>query len=276
MTLKTYLCAVVAFLCVLQMTRADAQLLATPPNGAPSANEIFEKAWQTWEQAQDPPFVSFTVPCAQLYLKVCPTANVRVTMRTSDGQLFIQTAPGLDAPARALVRGGRITYAGLSFGFYRSMHKTLAPSSALAPDPFGTPTLPVIASVVSAPMDYHVVLDATRLIDGDNVYELILQPLRNPDEYPLRKLSVDAATFQVRSLTYERTPGNNTLLLTYDFAQVGPQKRWWIARVSWHDTLRILFLNRQASGTMELRNITFPAYVPNSDFEAIPTPTPSS
>ena len=229
--------------------------------------QIFERAWQQWETSKNPPFVRFTMLCAKIFkVEACPTDYVRITMRTSDGQTYAQTVPSKGDSMRVLFRGGRIMFAGLSIGLFRSSRNQYAADSSVAPDPFVANGLSVIATVHSNDMPYDVTLDGITPASGSDAYELTLRPRRDPGVYPLRKLLVDVATYNIRSVTYERTPGNNTFFLTYDFAQAGAGLPWWVTHISWHDSLRILLFNRTASGSLDLSDIAFPQNLPNQDF----------
>ncbi|HEY5258256.1 MAG TPA: hypothetical protein VIJ12_07715, partial [Candidatus Baltobacteraceae bacterium] len=101
---------------------------------APSADQIFARAWQTWEESGDPPFVQFTIPC-EAGIR-CQTNDVRITMRTADGLLYIETVPTVagERPS-AIVRGGQMSFGGMSLGFFRSLRASHAPAITIAPDP---------------------------------------------------------------------------------------------------------------------------------------------
>lgn len=250
---------------VLGVTIGPTDAGSQPVGATPNARQIFDRAWQQWS-SQRPPFVRYTVLCAKIVKsEACPTEYVQITTRTSDGRTYVQTAPS-GSETRILVRGGRITFAGLSIGLFLSSRSQYATNSSVAHAPYATNALRVIATVHNDDIPYDVTLDGIAPVDGSDAYQLTLRPRSDPEIYPLRKLRVDVATYNVRSVTYERTPGNNTFFLTYDFAPAGPGRPWWVAHISWDDTLRILLFNRRTNGSIDLRDVTFPKNLPPQDF----------
>jgi hypothetical protein len=79
-----------------------------------------------------------------------------------------------------------------------------------APQP-SVSSLPVIASVhATVRYPYDVRLIGTETIGDRNAYHLLLEPRRSPEDYPLRELWVDAATYDVLEV------------VAVQFARLGP------------------------------------------------------
>ncbi len=230
-----------------------------------TGSQIFERAWSRWEGVGNPPFVRYATACD--LVRGCETPDMRITMRTRDGLLYFETVPTTPGVApRVLVRGGRLTVGGMDLGFFRSLHsRRVAPATVgVDADAAGAPTIASVTSVASA---YDVALDGELDVDSRRTYELTLRPIRDPENFALRHVAVDVATGEIRSLTYAPTARKGeTGFITYDFAPIAGTQRWWIVHIVWHTSIRVLFVPLVSDGSYDLRNITFPESVPDSDF----------
>lgn len=218
-----------------------------------------------------PPYESFQVACDSTFLAPHCAAGDRVafTVRMSDGRTYAQTLPAADAPAKVLLHGGYITGpVDTPLGFYRALPNSGSPLTPpppnLAPDPLQT-----IATVTANAHVYDVRLAGEERVDGRTCYHLVLQPLIAPDRYPLRELWVDASSFEVVQLTYERPYGaeHTRASVRYHFAPVGLNRVWTIVSIEADATVHQLLSTRVERVADDLSDITFPSSPPDWYFE---------
>jgi len=189
-----------------------------------------------------------------------PGADVEFIVRLSDGKTYAQTVAASGVTPSPLMRGGYITGpAGAPLGFYRRLPEGNTPQASpppnLADDPLRT-----IATVTAVDVAYHITLSGYETIDGVEAAHLVLVPIRDPEDYPLRDLWITRGNDEVVRLTYALPFKRSTALITYDFAPVGSPPIWSIVHVA-------------ASAGREtisesLRDITFPQDEPESLFES--------
>ncbi|HUN29445.1 MAG TPA: hypothetical protein VMV65_06540 [Alphaproteobacteria bacterium] len=240
---------------------------------APDPAAIFTRAQTAWTQRQEPPYESFTLPCAQTLLAdaCAPGARVQFIVRFADGRTFAQTIAEDDRPAVVLLRGGFIVGpAGAPFGFYRRAPQPGAtqPSATIAPPPPNLAADPIatIATVSAVDRAYDITLAGMQTLGSRVCYHLRLRPLRAPQTYPLRDLWIDAQTYDVVRLTYAWPFNDTTAQITYGFAPVGPHAIWSIVHIEAQAVSHGLFTTHEQSVSEELHDIEFPASVPESDF----------
>jgi hypothetical protein len=244
-----------------------AQATATP---SPSPVEIFGRAQRAWMARAIPPYESFVVACENTFLAPHCAAGDRVefTVRASDGRTYAQTLPAGGAPPKVLLRGGYITGpADTPLGFYRVLPNGQSPPSSppnFAPDPLQT-----IATVTTSAHVYDIRLTGEESIDGRTCYHLTLRPLIEPDRYPLRELWVDATSFEVVQLTYERPydAENTRASVRYRFAPIGRNGVWAIVHIEADAAVHQLFSTKTERVADDLSEISFPSSVPESYFE---------
>lgn len=236
----------------------------------PSPAEIFTRAQHVWAARTVPPYESFEVNCASTFLAQQCAAGDRVafTVRMSDGRTYAQTLPAA-GPPKVLLRGGYITGpADTPLGFYRTLPNgtmsTASPPPNLAPDPLET-----IATVTADAHVYDIRLTGQELIEGRACYHLTLRPLIAPDRYPLRELWVDASSFEVVQLTYERPydAEHARASVRYRFAPVGANRVWAIVYIEADATIHRPFSTRVERIADDLSDIGFPPRPPDWYFE---------
>jgi hypothetical protein len=234
---------------------------------------MFSRAAAAWRARAVPPYIAFRVDCEPTFLasQCAPGADVDFVLRTIDGRTYAQSVPPAGEAPRTLARGVFITGpASTPLGFYQRLGTTpgpVAPPPNLAPDPLGLAT---IASVTATAHVYDVSFGGVESIDGRDCYRLDLRPAGDPVLYPLRTLWVEPGSWQIVQLDYERPvpPGvrADALRVRYRFNTVGEPSYWTIVRID-------AFLS-QTKGSLpavdqlseELRDISFPAIVPEADF----------
>jgi hypothetical protein len=245
-----------------------AQTAATP---SPSPAEIFGRAQRAWLARTIPPYESFAVACENTFLAAHCVAGDRVefTVRASDGRTYAQTLPAGGAPPKVLLRGGYITGpADTPLGFYRALpNGQSAPPSPppnFAPDPLET-----IATVTASARVYDIHLTGVESIEGRTCYHLALRPLVAPDRYPLRELWVDASSFEVVQLTYERPydAEHTRASVRYRFAPIGSSRVWAIVHIEADAAIHQLFSTKTERVADDLSEISFPSSVPDWYFE---------
>jgi hypothetical protein len=201
------------------------------------------------------------LPCEQTTFagRCSDGETARIVVRLSDGRYYASSVNPDGSPGRALVRGDDIYGpAGAPFGFYRRVptgNPASTPPPSLAEDPLET-----IATVQAIDHAYHVALAGTETVGGYSTYHLRLQPLREPDLYPLRDLWVDRANSQVVRLTYQQPFNATHAVVQYDFAPAGSPPTWVITHIAAHAG--------RESISQDLHDITFPATEPAENFEA--------
>lgn len=221
--------------------------------------QIFLAAQKTWNARAVPAYESFSLPCELTTLSAQCRANetVRFIVRLADGRAFAQTLNADGSPGRTLMHGGFITGpAGAPLGFYRRLPTT--PLSATPPPNFAPDPLQTIASVQAIDKAYAMTLAGTETIGSYTTNHLRLQPLRDPDLYPLRDLWVDQASSQVVRLTYDQPFNGKRAQIRYDLAPVGAPPAWVIVAIS-----------AQAGRervAQTLHDVSFPASEPPEDF----------
>lgn len=253
------------------MTTLLAALLLAQAAPPLPPDEIFQRAQQTWQQRAIPAYESFRLACEKTELdRYCaPGEEVEFVVRMSDGRTIARGLNPGGGYAETLMRGGYITGpAGAPLGFYRKMPSPGAtPLPDLAPDPIA---LPVIATIQATTRAYAISWDGMETIDGHVCHHLTLRPLRNPDEYPLRALWVDATTFEVIQLTYARPFEGMQALVNYRFASVGPNGIWTIVHIDATADSHAFLATSHQSISADLEDIAFPQQEPEDDF--IPGP----
>jgi hypothetical protein len=237
----------------------------------PSA--IFLAAQQAWIARAVPPYESFRIACAQTFLasRCGPGDSIAFTVRNRDGRVYAQLLPaGGGAPA-VLARGALITGpAGTPLGFYRTLPATASPApvpSDLAPDPLQT-----IAVVTTSSRAYDLTLAGEESIAGRLCYHLLLRPRRDPSRYPLRDLWVEESSSQVVQLSYERPydQRDTWASVRYRFAPVGPAHVWTIVHIEAEAVAHGLLSEKVERVADDLSDISFPAAVPDAEFEPEP------
>lgn len=226
-----------------------------------TAQQLFLKAQAAWSARATPRYESFVLKCGSTFLEDrCPRgADVEFIIRFSDGRAYAQTVAAGGATPVTLMRGGYISGpAGAPLGFYRRLPETgnqpSPPPPNLAEDPLRT-----IATVTAADVAYRITFAGNETIDGVDTAHLVLQPVRDPAAYPLRDLWITRDRYEVVRLTYALPFQRSTALITYDFAPIGTPPVWSIVHIA-----------ASADGqtvSEELREIAFPADVPQSYFE---------
>jgi hypothetical protein len=236
---------------------------------APDPVAIFTRAQAAWNARALPPYESFTLPCDATFLaKSCTTGTlVQFIVRLRDGRTFAQTLTPDGRPAIVLVRGGyAFGPAGAPLGFYRRapVAGATAPPTPpnLAADPIET-----IAVVRAVDRAYAISYVETSTIGTRTVYHLRLRPIRDPQQYPLRELWIDTTSYDVVRLTYVWPYNATTASITYDFAPAGSQGIWSIVHIDAQATSHGLFTAHTEHVSEDLHDITFPANVPDEDFE---------
>jgi hypothetical protein len=247
---------------------AVAQAAATP---SPSPAEIFRRAQQSWLARTIPPYESFTVACENTFLAPHCGGGDRVafTVRARDGRTYAQTLPAGGAPPKVLLRGGYITGpADTPLGFYRVLPNGQSPSPS-APPNFAPDPLETIATVTTNAHVYDVRLAGEESIDGRTCYHLVLRPLSAPDRYPLRELWVDANSFEVVQLTYERPydAEHTSASVRYRFAPIGKDRVWVIVHIEADAAIHQLFSTKTERVADDLSDISFPSSAPDWYFE---------
>lgn len=228
---------------------------------APDPAAIFTRAQVAWNARVVPPYESFTLPCELTFLaKSCSAGTiVEFVVRLRDGRTFAQTRGADGRPGTVLLHGGyAFGPAGAPLGFYRrtpAQGATPFPSPPnLAADPIQT-----IAVVHAVDRAYDITYVETTTIAARTVYHLRLRPLRDPQTYPLRELWIDTTTYDVVRLSYIWPYNDTSASITYDFAPVGAEAIWSIVHVDARA--------RREHVSEDLHDITFPANVPDMDFE---------
>jgi hypothetical protein len=245
-----------------------AQTAATP---SPSPAEIFGRAQRAWLARTIPPYESFTVACENTFLAAhCATGDrVEFTVRASDGRTYAQTLPAGAAAPKVLLRGGYITGpADTPLGFYRALPNGQSPPPSPPPN-FAPDPLETIATVTTSARVYDIRLTGVESIDGRTCYHLALRPLLAPDRYPLRELWVDASSFEVVQLTYERPydAEHTRASVRYRFAPIGSSRVWAIVHIEADAAIHQLFSTKTERVADDLSEISFPSSVPDWYFE---------
>jgi hypothetical protein len=245
-----------------------AQAAATP---SPSPAEIFGRAQQAWRARAVPPYESFAVACESTFLAPhCAVGDrVEFTVRASDGRTYAQTLPAGGTPPKVLLRGGYITGpADTPLGFYRTLPDGQSPPPSPPPN-FALDPLETIATVTTNAHVYDIRLTGEESIDGRTCYHLALRPLIAPDRYPLRELWVDASSFEVVQLTYERPydAEHARASVRYRFAPIGRNRVWAIVHIEADAAVHQLFSTKTERVADDLSDISFPSSVPDWYFE---------
>jgi hypothetical protein len=187
--------------------------------------EVIDKAIVRWQTRPRPDKISYTVNFIgsnreRAYRRrfrvdyAVATHDTRTTTLSSDGP----APPFIDPEKQQLLPTE-------TFGF---VPRDVSTATA-APSP-GPTSLPVIAAVrAMGRYPYEVNFVGADQIDGQRAYHLALAPRRNPDEYPLRELWIDAGTYDVLkviALQFERLgPIRIPYLISARYAEEGP---YWI------------------------------------------------
>ncbi len=225
-----------------------AQVLIPPP-----AVAIFQHAQDAWEARRLPAYVEFDVAIHHHYASGKDiTGSEHVLLRTFDHwcrtreidsdspQVITSNGPACVGPARS------------PLGFNISAQY---PASTQI-DPFVGP-LQTIAAVHA--LHYTVAFGGEEIVDGHRCYHLLLQPIGNPDYYPLRAVWADESTYDVRKLTYAMHQDGWSASIDYTFKPFPPNATWWIESIgaAWtpppHDTADSSF-----TSMLQLTNVRFP------------------
>jgi hypothetical protein len=223
---------------------------------APTPASIFTRAQAAWNARGLPPYESFTLPCSATFLANLCSGDVRLQfiVRLADGRTMAQTIDANGKPGSVLLRDGFIFGpAGAPFGFYRRTPALgvamPSPPPNLAADPIGT-----ITTVTAVDRAYDITLAGTETVRGYTCWHLRLRPLRDPQQYRLRELWIDEASYEVVRLVYAQPFNATTAMVTYDFAPAGAQNVWSIVHIA------------ADAGSQhvdeDLDDITFPANAP--------------
>ncbi len=215
--------------------------------------QIFFYAEDAWEARALPAYVAFDTSITHRDTAGTVTrGSEHVVLRTFDHWCAtVEIDQGLAQPKTS--RGPNCegpAYSPLGFNI-----SSVYPGS-MQIDPFAPSKLPVIAQVRAA--HYDVTLAGEERLDDADVYHLLLRPLNAPNQYPLRALWVDGATFQVRKLTYAENPGGWSAAIDYSFKPYGPQAVWWISEIDANWQPAPNSKDRAFSSTLVLQNVTFP------------------
>jgi hypothetical protein len=241
--------------------------------GAPCASaidaaSIFTRAQAVWNERFVPPYESFTLPCASTFLAGRCSGNqtVQFIVRLSDGRSYAQTVDSNGHATAVLLRGGYVYGpAGAPFGFYRRRPLPGA-SPPPAPPNLAIDPIATIATVSAIDRAYDITLAGIETIDAHRSYHLRLRPLRDAQNYPLRDLWVDTTTYDVVRLTYAQQFNTNVAIVTYDFAQVGPQRVWSIVHIDATATIHDFLVTHTDHVSEDLHDIEFPDGEPDEYF----------
>lgn len=192
---------------------------------APPAMAIFEHAQDVWEARRLPPYIEFDVRVEHRDAtgKVT-TGTEHVLLRTFDHWCRTREIDS-DSPRITTSIGPSCVGPGRSpLGFNVSAQYPNSPEI----DPFGS-SLRTIASVRA--IHYRVQFAGEESVDGRPCYRLQLDPIGDPDYYPLRALWVDEQTYDARKLTYAMRQNGWAGTIDYSFAPVPPSGTWWISSI---------------------------------------------
>ncbi len=231
------------------MRKGGTRTLLTPP----PATVIFQRAQDAWEGRYLPPYVEFDVAIEHHYASGKDvTGSEHVLLRTfdhwcrtheveSDTGVTTSNGPSCVGPALS------------PLGFNISAQY---PTSTQV-DPFAGPLRTITA--VRA-LHYTATFDGEQTIDGHRCYHLLLQPIGNPDYYPLRAVWADEVSYDVRKLTYAMHQNRWSASIDYSFRQFPPNATWWIETIgaSWTPPPRDS-TDAPYTSTLELENVAFPA-----------------
>ncbi len=224
-------------------------MLLTPP----AAVVIFQRAQNAWEARRLPRYVEFDIAIRHRYVSGKEvTGNEHVLLRTFDHWCRTREIDS-DSPDVTTSDGPScVGPAGSPLGFNISARY---PASTQL-DPFVGP-LATIASVHA--LHYTVALAGEQVVEGHRCYHLLLQPIGNPDYYPLRAVWTDETTYDVRKLTYAMHQDGWFASIDYSFRPFPPNATWWIDSIgaTWlpppHDAKDMQF-----TSILHLTNVTFP------------------
>lgn len=208
----------------------------SPPPTMPSGSVIFQRTVNAWHQQNLPPYIEFTTFSDQV-----SSDPVRIIIRTSDGKAYAETIPASRRQKPVEYPGVMLEGPGASqLGFcVNEQHCT----GVLGADPFGTAVanpsgLRTIAAAHAFANPYTIVDTQYMDFDGTPVYDLKLEPKRDPLAFRMREIVVDATTYHVWKMIYTE-PKNPDRFLVYGFGPVGDM--WYLRQTC--DALPIKWTN---------------------------------
>lgn len=223
------------------------------PAIAPPALSIFQKAQNVWENRRLPPYVEFDVQIRHVdSAGGVTTGTEHVLLRTLDHWCRTREIDSNSVTPQTSI-GPPCVGPGLSpLGFNVAAQY---PTSKQI-DPF-TPGAQTIASVRA--IHYQVTFEGENTIDNRPCYHLSLQPIGDPNYYPLRSVWIDETTYDVRRLTYIMRQNGWSGAIDYSFRPY-QDATWWISAIdaNWTPPARDR-TDLPFRSTLLLTNVTFPA-----------------
>jgi len=202
---------------------------------APTADEIFAKAIETWRVRPIPTYLTYGVTVTVERHARTHTDRQRVFFRTIDRIGVVRTPAGR-------VTFGRPRYVpDVAFRLVprnaRAFDDSLA--DAAEPEPSGPPLLTIGHATVSAKR-YAVGLVGTERLHDHDVYHLLVKPLFDPARNSVREMWIDTNSFATWQLVdeahYSVGPAGGTFFLTATYAPV--RDAWLLRSVTTSGSLR--------------------------------------
>ncbi len=196
-----------------------------PLTSARTAVQIFQRAQKKWEERRLPPYIEFDVDIAHRDASgKVTTGREHVVLRTFDHWCATRE---LDSDIGVPKTSAGIHCVGPAdspLGFNISAEY---PTSGEI-DPFGDSST-VIASVKA--LHYDVTLAGEEIIDARKTYHLRLEPIADPQYYPLRALWVSESTSDVLKLGYVEHVKGWDVGIDYSFRQFERTATWWVSEI---------------------------------------------
>jgi hypothetical protein len=251
---------------------------APPSPQVPNAEAIYDGARAAAARLPVPPYLAYTADFTFDRKGRTQTRHERILLRTSDGHAFVRRLP--DSPADHVDTAPRVVTQGAKDDPAAAMPLTtfgLRPKtgsgdfleSAATPVPSPSADANTIASVHAVDRAYAVAFDGGDTVEGRPAWRLALVPRRDPQHNRIRELTVDAQTLvplrYVIEVQAEAGPVRKSFLVTCDTADI--QGYRLIVRAAASLSFRALFVTFAGSGTYALRDISFPAALPDWLFD---------
>jgi hypothetical protein len=247
------------------------------PNDALSADDIYDRAKAAVAALPQPAFLAYTADFTFDRKGHSETAHERILLRTSDGHAFVRRLPGspgdrIDAKPHVVTQGAKDDPATAlpltTFGLRprKSGGEFLETPATPEPDPSG---MKVVAAVRVYDRVYDVSLAGEADAGGRVCYHLMLIPRTDPEHHRIRELYVDATTFVPQRYVIQvyavAGPVKKSIFVTCDAAVIGGYTLLTKAETSF--TLRALFVTYGGAGRYAVRDVSFPAQLPDWLFD---------